>query len=225
MTGAKNRILPDKPVLILMYGLPGSGKTHFARQFCEVFQAAHLEHDRIRFELFDQPRYTKQENSALTRIMEYMTNEFLTAGISVIYDMNAMRVSQRRSLRELARQKNAATLLIWFQIDADTSFIRNERRDRRKNDDRYAVGYSVEAFKQVAAYMQHPEPTEDFVVVSGKHTYSAQQSAVFKKLSDMRIIKPTAAAHRMIKPELVNLVPSQQPVEPGKPHRRNIVLR
>lgn len=225
MTGAKNRILPDKPVLILMYGLPGSGKTHFARQFCEVFQAAHLEHDRIRFELFDQPRYTKQENSALTRIMEYMTNEFLTAGISVIYDLNAMRVSQRRSLRELARQKNAATLLIWFQIDADTSFIRNERRDRRKNDDRYAVGYSVEAFKQVAAYMQHPEPTEDFVVVSGKHTYSAQQSAVFKKLSDMRIIKPTAAAHRMIKPELVNLVPNQQPAEPGKPHRRNIVLR
>lgn len=220
-----SKLQPNQPVLILLYGFPGSGKTYFSRQFAEAFEAAHLEQDRIRHELFEQPRYTKQENFALNRIMEYMTGEFLSAGISVIFDMNALRISQRRTLRELARKHKAATTVVWFQIDADTSFIRNAKRDRRKHDDHYAVGYDVEAFKQLAGYMQHPEPTEDFVVVSGKHSFAGQLSSVLKKLSDMKVIKTSAVAHKMIKPELVNLVP--QPVQPsnGPNHRRNIVLR
>lgn len=219
-----DRIEPMQPVLVLLYGFPGSGKTYFARQFCESFHAAHLEQDRIRYELFQQPRFSKQENAALTRILEYMAGEFLSAGISVVIDMNAMRVSQRKALREMARQRKAATLVVWFQVDADTSFIRNQKRDRRKHDDRYAIGYDVEAFKQIATYMQHPEPTEDFVVVSGKHSFSGQLSSVVKKLADMKIIKASAAAHKMIRPELVNLVPTPLP-QGQAPARRNIVLR
>lgn len=219
------RVQPSKPFLLLLYGFPGSGKTYFARQFAEAVQLAHLEQDRIRFELFEQPKFTKQENFALGRIMDFMASEFITAGISVILDMNAMRVSQRRILREKARLSGAATLVVWFQIDADTSFLRNQKRDRRKLDDRFAVGYDVEAFKQLAAYMQHPEPTEDFVVVSGKHSFVGQLSTVMKKLSDMHVVRGTAAAQKMIRPELVNLVP--QPPETGssRPARRNIVLR
>ncbi len=221
---AKERIKPTQPILVLLYGFPGAGKTYFARQFCDAIEAAHLEQDRIRHELFQQPRYTKQENSALNRIMEYMANEFITAGISVVMDMNAMRLSQRKALREMARQRKAATLVVWFQIDADTAFVRNQKRDRRKHDDRYAVGYDVEAFKQLASYMQHPEPTEDFVVVSGKHSFAGQLSSVIKKLADMNTIKTSAAAHKMIRPELVNLVPSPQPKDVPS-SRRNIVLR
>lgn len=225
MTGKRSeRIKPTQPILVLLYGFPGAGKTYFARQFCEAIEAAHLEQDKIRHELFQQPRYTKQENSALNRIMEYMANEFITAGISVVMDMNAMRLSQRKALREMARQRKAATVVIWFQIDADTAFLRNHKRDRRTHDDRFAVGYDVEAFKQLASYMQHPEPTEDFVVVSGKHSFAGQLSSVIKKLADMNIIKASAAAHKMIRPELVNLVPA--PLPKGQPSsRRNIVLR
>lgn len=220
-----SKIRPEQPVLILLYGFPGSGKTYFARQFNESFDAAHLEQDRIRFELFGQPRYTKQENSALSRIMEYMAGEFLGAGISVIFDMNAMRVSQRRILRELARKHKSAVLTVWFQVDPDTAFIRNQKRDRRKHDDRYAVGYDVEAFKQIAGYMQHPEPTEDFVVVSGKHVFAGQMSSVLKKLSDMHVVKAASAAGKMIRPELVNLVPQPNNSDEAHSRRRNIVLR
>lgn len=202
------KLRPEKPVLILLYGFPGSGKTYFSRQFCEEVQAAHLEEDRIRAELFEKPRFSKQENFALSRIMEYIAGEFLAAGISVVYDMNAMRLSQRRSMREVARRQKAEVLIVWFQVDADTSFLRNYKRDRRRSDDRYAAGYDVEQFKELAAHMQQPEPTEDFIVISGKHSYPSQRSGVIKKLSDLHLIKPSAAMHKMVKPELVNLVPN-----------------
>jgi predicted kinase len=209
----------------MLYGFPGAGKTYFSRQITDAIQAAHLEQDRIRLELFEQPKFTKQENFALNRIMEYMSGEFLNAGISVVYDMNAMRISQRHTVRELARKNKAATLLVWFQVDADTAFVRNQKRDRRKHDDRYAVGYDVEGFKQLASYMQHPEPTEDFVVVSGKHTFAGQMSTVIKKLSDMHVLKYSSAHNKMVRPELVNLVPSPPDPNPTQPTRRNIVLR
>ncbi|MDQ3065007.1 MAG: ATP-binding protein [bacterium] len=222
------RILPDTPVLILLYGFPGAGKTYFARQFCEAVQAAHLEQDRIRYELFPNPKYTKQENFALNRIMEYMAGEFLTAGISVVMDMNAMRISQRRTLREMTRRAKATSLVVWFQLDPDTAFVRNQKRDRRKADDRYAVGYDVEPFRQMATYMQHPEPTEDFIVVSGKHSFASQMSGVAKKLSDMHIIKPSKAVGHMVRPDMVNLVPTPMSLSERnqqRPARRNIVLR
>lgn len=219
------KITPSKPFLLLLYGFPGAGKTYFARQFTEAVQAVHLEQDRIRSELFEHPRFSKQENAALNRITEYMVGEFLSAGISIVLDMNAMRISQRRTYREIARHSKATTLAVWFQVDADTAFMRNQKRDRRKADDRYAVGYDPDQFRQLAAYMQHPEPTEDFVVVSGKHSFAGQLSSVLKKLSDMQTIKASAAAHQMVKPELVNLVPAPVVHEPGRPHRRNIVLR
>lgn len=224
ISGKSDRIEPVQPVLVLLYGFPGAGKTYFARQFTESVHAAHLEQDRIRHELFGQPRFTKQENTALNRIMEYMASEFLSAGISVVYDMNSMRLSQRKNLREMARLNKAQTIVVWFQVDPDTAFIRNQKRDRRKADDHYAVGYDVEAFRQIAAYMQQPEHVEDTIVVSGKHSFSSQLSSAIKKLSDMGVIKASSAAHKMIKPELVNLVPSVNARNQIQ-SRRNIVLR
>jgi predicted kinase len=218
------KILPSQPFLLLLYGFPGAGKTYFTRQFTDSIQAAHLEQDRIRHELFQQPRYSRQENAALNRIIEYMASEFLNAGISVVLDMNAMRISQRRIMREMANKAGARTVVVWFQVDADTAFGRNQKRDRRKADDRYAVGYDVEAFKQLAGYMQHPEPTETFVVVSGKHSFPGQMSGVLKKLVDLHVLKATAVAHKMIRPELVNLVPAPQDHD-SRQTRRNIVLR
>ena len=219
------KILPQSPVLILLYGFPGSGKTYFSRQFGTEVQAAHLEEDRIRHELFEKPRFTKQENYALGRIMEYMAGEFLAAGISVVYDTNAMRVAQRRNLRDMARNHKATAVTVWFQVDPDTAFIRNNKRDRRKTDDRFAAGYGPDAFRELASHMQHPETTEDFIVISGKHSFPSQLSGVVKKLADMHIVKHDAAAQRMVKPELTNLVASHQPPKDEESGRHSIVLR
>src|SRR3989344_8227855 len=125
-----NKIIPSKPLFIVLYGFPGSGKTHFARQLCETIHAAHVNGDRLRYELFDQPRYDKREDDVVEHIMQYMAEEFLNAGLSVIYDVNAMRINKRRTLRDMARKVHAEPLLIWLQIDSDSAFARVSKRDR-----------------------------------------------------------------------------------------------
>jgi predicted kinase len=141
------KITPTKPLLILLYGFPGAGKTYFARQLCEQLQVAHVQGDRIRSELFDQPRYDKEENAVVNQLMDYMTEEFLSAGLSVVYDANAMRFAQRHSLREMARKHKAQPMLVWLQIDPESAYMRIAKRDRRRIDDKYAASIDRQTFE------------------------------------------------------------------------------
>jgi predicted kinase len=215
------KVRTNKPVLVLLYGFPGAGKTYFANNLTDSLDCAHVHNDRIRHELFDEPRYDEQEEDIIKHLMDYMTEEFLNAGISVVYDAPMSRKSERHSARELARKKHAKTLLVWFQLDPDTAFSRLRKRDRRKSEDKYAIDYSEDDFRRYASKMQHPEPTEDYVVVSGKHTYGSQRSSMFKKLMEMGLISNESARANVAKPGMVNLIP-QSPVGRVDMTRRNI---
>jgi predicted kinase len=219
------KVHTNKPLFILLYGFPGAGKTHFARNLSENLACAHVHGDKIRFELFEEPRYDRQENGIVTQLMQYMSEEFLSAGINVIYDTNAMRKSTRAQLREMARKKGARTITVWFQMDAETAYDRTQKRDRRKADDKYAMEYSYDAFKRFITHMQHPEPTEDYVVVSGRHTYPSQQTSFFKKLMELGYIQTIQAQDKVAMPGLVNLVPRNTLQGRVDMSRRNINIR
>jgi predicted kinase len=204
----------------MLYGFPGAGKSNFARQLAEHLHVAHIQGDRIRSELFSDPRYDKQENNIVTQLMNYMAEEFLNAGVSVIYDDSVIRASQRMAVRDMARRKRAQPILVWFQMDADSAFARLEKRDRRRIEDRYAREYSEDEYARYLGYMQNPN-NEDFIVVSGKHTFPSQKSAVFKRLTELGLITAASTHMNVVKPGLVNLIPG------GRVNlsRRNVIIR
>lgn len=216
------KTVPTKPLLVMLYGYPGSGKTYFARQLCEQLQAAHIQGDRIRSELFDEPRYDKEENTVVTHLMDYMVEEFLNAGMSVVYDVNALRFAQRHELRGIARRHKAEPLLVWLQVDVESAFLRASKRDRRHIDDKYTTPIDREKFTTIASGMQNPRPVEDYTVVSGKHVFNTQFSTVIKKLHAMGLVNADQMASKVAKPGLVNLVPQAGRVDMS---RRNIVIR
>ena len=219
------KVIPSKPLLILLYGFPGAGKTHFARQLTEHLQAAHVQGDRIRSELFETPRYDREENDVVTHLMDYMTGEFLSAGMSVIYDINAMRISQRRVLRDLTRKVNAQPILIWHQIDPDSAFARATKRDRRKADDKYSPSIDRQMFDRITVNMQNPQNNEEYIVISGKHTFATQLSALMKRLRELNLLLSSEeASAKVVKPGLINLVPNPAAGRVDM-SRRNIVIR
>lgn len=209
----------------MLYGFPGSGKSYFARQFADELQLAHLSSDRIRSELFEEPTYSKDENGIVDHLMEYMAEEFLRAGVSVVYDTNVARLAQRRAMRDMARKLHSNTMLIWLQIDAESAFNRSRSRDRRKSDDKYSAPIDHATFNGILQHMQMPKD-EDYVVISGKHTFATQRSSILKKLYDLGYLSGQDVQSKIVKPELINLVPKINPLS-GRVDmsRRNISIR
>lgn len=218
-----SKIIPIKPFLILLYGFPGSGKTYFARQFSDSIQVANLQSDRIRGELFEEPRYDKQENAIVTQLMNYMTEEFAAAGVSVIYDADLIRAGQRKQLINMALKYRVQPLTVWFQMDEETAFYRNVKRDRRHVDDKYSAQWDRTNFDEYVAQMQNPKAGEEFTVVSGKHLFKMQQSSVIAKLRSLNVVTEDDSNSKVIKPGMVNLIPNAS----GRVDmsRRNISIR
>ncbi|MCL5112996.1 MAG: ATP-binding protein [Patescibacteria group bacterium] len=216
------KLTPNKPFLVVYYGYPGSGRTYFSRQFAEEVQVAHLQSDRIRSELFEKPRYDKQENVIVRQLINYMTEEFLGAGLSVIYDADILTNAQRTMLKNIALKYSAEFVVIWLQIDEETSFGRIARRDKRKQDDKYAPKWDRTTFDAIIKQMQNPTVLKDTIVISGKHLYHTQRNAVLSGLSNRGIIN--LADNLMVpKPGMVNLIPKAQ----GRVdlNRRNVFIR
>lgn len=213
----------NKPLLVALYGFPGSGKSFTARQLADELGMAYVSADRIRSELFEQPRFDKQENSIISHLMNYMCEEFIHAGVSVVFDTNAARINQRFHLRELARKAKAEYLLIWLQIDPDSAFARTQKRDRRTLDDKYAYQHDANSFQQVLSSMQNPRD-EDYLVISAKHTFSTQKGAIMNRLYQLGIVSSQQVQERVAKPGLVNLVPNM-PSGRVDLDRRNISIR
>ena len=219
-----SKLTTSKPILFMLYGYPGSGKTHFARELGASLGAAHVHGDRIRGELFEEPRYDQQENEIVKHLMLYMTEEFLGAGMSVIFDASIAKLADRRELRNIARKAKAEPLMIWLQIDSDSAFARLSHRDRRKLDDKFAAPHTRESFQTVIQNMQNPK-NEEYMVISGKHAFNSQRSAILKKLYELGYIAGETAATNVVKPGLVNLVPGS--IRGGRVDttRRNILIR
>ena len=216
------KIILSKPVLICLYGFPGSGKSFMARNLADHIQLAHVSADRIRSELFADPRYDNQEDAIITHLMNYMAEEFLNAGLSVVYDAKTLRASQRRRLRELAIKHRAAYLLVWLQIDVESAYLRTQRRDRRTSDDKYAEPQTRESFNRQLSAMQNPKD-EQYLVISGKHAFVTQKSATVNRLYQMGLIPSGTVQSNITKPGLVNLIP-HRPVVPLDIARRNISI-
>ena len=202
-----NKVILNKPVLICLYGYPGSGKSFLARNLISSIQMINVNAERVRNELFERPRYDAQENAVIAHLMNYMSEEFLNSGVGVVYDANVTRMAQRRRLRELAKKSHAEYLLVWLQIDVDSAFARTQQRDRRTNDDRYAEPQTRTTFDQKLTDMQNPQ-NENYLVLSGKHSFASQKGAILNKLYQMGVASTGDLQGSMAKPGLVNLVPN-----------------
>ena len=142
----------------------------------------------------------------------------------MVYDTNAMRVAQRRTLRNLANKAGAETILVWLQIDSESAFVRSTQRDRRKADDRYARQLDRATFDLHASGMQNPQPTERYQVISGKHIFTTQKSAMLRHLLDRGLVSLDPSSNQMGKPGLINLVPNPSAGRVDM-SRRNITIR
>jgi len=171
-----------KPILFTTFGYPGSGKTFFSRRFSKDFGLFHLNSDWLRSEIFPKPSYTAMENTTVFRIMDFIAEELLQCGASVIYDANSTKRIYRKHLQQIAKKQKANYLLLWFKTPVETALKRIRKRGMLKSGlmKRYHKVIDDSVLFQIKNEEEEPRK-ESYVVLEAK-SYQKQREAVIKFL-------------------------------------------
>lgn len=180
----KGNINIKKPIMFATLGYPGSGKTFFSRRFSKDFGLFHLNSDWLRSEIFPNPKYTVQENATVFRIMDFIAEELLRCGISVIYDANSTREVFRKRLRQMAKRQKANYLLLWFKTPVETALKRIKKRGMLKSElaKRYHKAIDDSVLFQIKN--EEEEPRKEPCVILKAESYQKQKGAVIKFLCE-----------------------------------------
>ena len=113
--------------LIIVCGLPGSGKTTYARQLENKLRALRLCPDEwmdaLSLDLWDEARRAKIE-----ALQWQFAQQLLAHGLTVIIEWGTWARSERDALRMRARELGAAVELHYLYATVDVLFERIERR-------------------------------------------------------------------------------------------------
>ena len=121
-----------KPPLIVVSGLPGTGKSFFCHKLAERLTVPILTSDTLRKTLFPYPQYKESENKRLFSACHALIEELLRKGIPVIFDATNLLEHHREYLYRAAERTEAKLILVW--VEAPTEVVRQRLLAREKAD-------------------------------------------------------------------------------------------
>lgn len=156
----------QKPVLYLLVGYPGAGKTTAARLIKEKNGAFHIWADHERRKLFKHPTHSREESKELYDQLNEATDYLLDQGKSVIFDTNFNFRSDRDRLRAIAKSHGADTYVVWIATPKEVARRRAVEQSHGQ-DTRLYGNMSLADFERIASHLQPPDEDENVVKIDG----------------------------------------------------------
>ena len=117
------------PFLIVVSGLPGTGKTYFCRQLARRLPAVILESDYLRRLLFTVPGYSASESARLFRACPLLIERLLKRGVPVIFDATNLSEHYRERLYRITGRLGVRLVLV--RVEAPPELVYQRLRARQ----------------------------------------------------------------------------------------------
>lgn len=165
------------PHLVVMVGIPGSGKSFFADHFASTFSAPIVSSQTIRSALVQTPTFSVSEQAAVRRVSYYLLDELLKTGQTFIYDSMSDARTDRQEIAKKAKDTGYNVLFVWVQTESATARQRATKQSKDKSD-----VITDDQFTHFVKHFTVPSALEKPIVISGKHTYASQLKIVLSRL-------------------------------------------
>lgn len=132
LRGSLNGLPPPQvePPLIVVSGLPGTGKSFLCRKVAEKSPFLILPSDALRKVLFPTPQYNEQENKRLFSACHVLIEELLKKGTPVIFDATNLLEHHREYFYRAAERAGAKLILVWVEAPPEVVRQRLIARER-----------------------------------------------------------------------------------------------
>jgi len=121
------------PRLILMVGLPGTGKSTLARRLAALLPAPVVESDRVRRVLFKWPRHSLNESRRVHQVCRVLIEDLLRRGSSVIFDATNLIEAHRALIYQIADRLRIPLVILLITAPPEVVRGRLEGRARQRD--------------------------------------------------------------------------------------------
>lgn len=128
LAGQPSPINRESPMLVALVGLPGTGKSYFAKGLTQRVSFLVLESDRLRKALVPQPVYSPGEHSRVFAACHLLIEEYLAQGRRVLFDATNLTESFRRPLYHIADKLSVPLVLV--RLTAPRKTVRRRLANR-----------------------------------------------------------------------------------------------
>lgn len=125
-------------MIIIIFGLPGSGKSYFAAKLAKKLKAKYVSSDIIRSHLFILKDYTLEEKKKVYSEMVKEMEKAIQQNANIILDATFYKKSIRNMMSEAAKQYERR--IIFIEVWADEKIIKERMKGKRQYSD---ADYSV----------------------------------------------------------------------------------
>jgi uncharacterized protein len=129
---------PGRPFLVVLSGLPGTGKSHFAGELSKRVHFLILGSDQLRKALAPQPVYTREEHIRVFAACHRLVEELLKEGYRVIFDATNLTEGFRQPLYDIAGRLGSPLALVRFTASPEVIRRRLDERAAGLRSDSYS---------------------------------------------------------------------------------------
>ena len=149
--------------IYVLSGMPGIGKSTWAKRLIEIYKAQdlnihYISRDEVRFELVSmEEEYFSKEKMVFDNFM-YRVNECAATGEDIIIDATHLNKASRRKMlsRLKYNKKTAKLILVIFPFNLNLAIERNEKRQGTR------AYVPVPALRKMARAIDKPGKDEGF---------------------------------------------------------------
>lgn len=184
----------QKPLFIMFVGTPGSGKTTFARLLAKELGAVTLNSDAVRISMWGDlervkaahvdPNDRVQGNKLTFGALDYAAGQILAAGYSVVYDANANKVAERRTMAAIAVQNNGLAVVVRIKTPPALAVQRIIERPQSHDQRQHDAAKAHEIVESFSKAIEEPDATEHTVEISGEQAFEEQYAVFWTAVSE-----------------------------------------
>jgi predicted kinase len=129
-------------MVVIVFGLPGSGKSYFASRLATRLGAVYINSDQLRVEIFPVRMYSAEEKNAVYAAMLGIASGRAQQGYSVVMDATFHQASWRQQVAEGLRMHTPC----FIEVQADEQIIIDRlKKPREYSEADYAVYHSIKS--------------------------------------------------------------------------------
>ncbi|MCG8319618.1 MAG: AAA family ATPase [Cytophagales bacterium] len=134
-------------MIVVVFGLPGTGKSYFAGRLAEIIKAEYISSDRVRFKMIKDRAYTEEEKMKVYDQMLVLTRQLIRQQKRVVLDATFYRKEIRQMFVALAASLNVK--IYFIEVTARELLVKKRVSKKRKESEA-----DYEVYRKVKALFQ-----------------------------------------------------------------------